>query len=341
MEQIIKLSFSFLALLIFSAFVANQLPQPAKLFAELPNYCPTPDAFDVAPDGSLILSCPNFADKNQNGVLVRITKDGEISKFADVPVLAESGKAQPMGIAFDDDGALYVCDNQGKGRLLKMTFEHNELKNTEVVAYNFKSINGIRYKDGALYVTQTKLPKFKTKNATSGVYRFNTSDRDIKINNDSSDANLIYSEETTNPNRQVGIDGLVFDKEGNLIVGNLGDARLTKLILTAEGKVSKTELYAQLPITAAPDGINIDNEGNLYVAGFAQNQIFKVDTNKKITLIAQYPDNDGSDGSLDQPADLIVYGDKLVISNFDLMVAKGMVNTKHGKPYTLSYIDLK
>ena len=331
----------FFILLVILAIKAIEAQQPAKLFAVLPSYCPTPDAFAIAPDGRLILSCPNFADNNQLGVLVRIAENGAISKFADVPVLEESGKAQPMGIAFDEHGVLYVCDNQSKGRLLSMTFDNDSLVKTEVVAYNFKSINGIRYHEGALYVTQTSLPKFNTKGVSSGVYRFNSSDRNIKMNNDATDANLIYSEETKNPDRQVGIDGLVFAPDGHLIIGNLGDARLTKLFLSKEGSVIKTELYAQLPLNSAPDGIHTDNDGNIYVAGFAQNQIFKIDHNKEVQLLAEYPDNNGANGELDQPADLIVYNGKLVISNFDLMVTKGMKNSTHGKPYTLSYIELK
>ncbi|MCG8606532.1 hypothetical protein MJD09_16305, partial [bacterium] len=43
----------------------------AKLFATLPDYCPTPDAFAIAPDGTLTLSCPNFADTSKNGVLLK------------------------------------------------------------------------------------------------------------------------------------------------------------------------------------------------------------------------------------------------------------------------------
>lgn len=134
---------------------------------------------------------------------------------------------------------------------------------------------------------------------------------------------------------------MVFNNEGNLFVGNLGDATIYKLTLSPESKVINDDIYAKLPITSAPDGINIDANGNLYVAGFAQNQIFKIDTNSHVIVLAQYPDNDGSDGALDQPADLIVYGDKLIISNFDLMVTNGMLNSKHSKPYTLSYINLK
>lgn len=332
-----------LALTCFNSFAQTEEADllSAKLFTELPDYCPTPDAFDIAPDGSLTLSCPNYANRNMPGVLMHITNDGDASKLVAVPVLKDTGISRPMGIAYDEKGVLYVCDNQGnKGRILKMTFEENSLINTEIIAYGFNSINGIRYYNGAVYVTQTQLPKLKKDKVVGGVYRFKTSTRNLKVNNDTSDENLIYSSITQNPERQVGLDGLVFNKEGNLFVGNLGDATIYKLTLTPQGKVSKDEFYAKLPINSAPDGINIDSKGNLYVAGFAQNQVFKIDTNKKVTVIAQYPDNNGTNRALDQPADVIVYGDKLIISNFDLMVTKGMLNTKHSKPYTLSYIDL-
>ncbi|AUS07300.1 hypothetical protein C1A40_08435 [Tamlana carrageenivorans] len=314
----------------------------AKLFANLPDSCPTPDALDIAPDGSLTLSCPNYADRKKPGVLMRITKNGQVEKLVEAPVLDASGMSRPMGIAYDDDGALYVCDNQtNKGRLLKLTFKENKLNSTEVVAQGFNSINGIRYHKGYVYVTQTALPKLKKDKVVGGVYRFKISDRNIQVNNDKSDVNLIYTSETQNKDRQVGLDGLVFNKQDDLFVGNLGDATIYKLVLNDEGQVQKESVYAKLPLNSAPDGINIDAKGNLYVAGFAQNQIFKIDTNKQVELLAQYPDNDGADGGLDQPADLIVYNGKLIISNFDLMVAKGMLNSKHGKPYTLSSIDLK
>lgn len=36
--------------------------QKSELFKILPDYCPTPDGMAVAPNGDLILACPNFAD---------------------------------------------------------------------------------------------------------------------------------------------------------------------------------------------------------------------------------------------------------------------------------------
>ncbi len=60
----------------------NTLPQKSELFVSLPDYCPTPDGMAVAPNGDLILACPNFADITQPACLMRITKDGAVSKVA-------------------------------------------------------------------------------------------------------------------------------------------------------------------------------------------------------------------------------------------------------------------
>ena len=68
----------------------NTLPQKSELFVSLPDYCPTPDGMAIAPNGDLILACPNFADITQPACLMRITKDGAFSKWLDVPVLEET-----------------------------------------------------------------------------------------------------------------------------------------------------------------------------------------------------------------------------------------------------------
>ncbi|OEJ98529.1 hypothetical protein A8C32_04800 [Flavivirga aquatica] len=348
-----KLSFSSLSMAIILGFslIPNlslsqnkNTPQPATLFVELPDYCPTPDAFDIAPDGSLTLSCPNFADKTISSVIVKISKDKKVSKLIELPGVSADRKARPMGIAYAPDGSLYVCDNQGKqqGRLLRVTFNENGDSNIEIIAHGMAQPNGLRYHNDNLYVTQPKLTKIKSKNLTSGLYCFKATDRNIKVNNNKSDSNLIFTTETKNPKRKVGLDGLVFNKAGELFVGDFGDGEIIKLTLNNAGnKVIKDELYVNIPKTSGMDGINVDSNDNIYIAGFLKNQILKVDTNKKITIIADYPDNDGSNGQIDQPADLIVYNDTLIISNFDLMVAPGMENTKHSKPYTISAIDLK
>ena len=59
--KINALAFTFLIATSFQVFAQDTKSNvlSAKLFTELPNYCPTPEAFDIAPDGSLTLSCPN------------------------------------------------------------------------------------------------------------------------------------------------------------------------------------------------------------------------------------------------------------------------------------------
>ena len=88
-----------------------------------------------------------------SGVVVKIDKDRNIKKWFDVPVLEETGVARNMGIEFDDEWNVYLCDNQGwsgapelqfKGRVLKLKVDDagNILKTT-VVAYGMEHPNGI------------------------------------------------------------------------------------------------------------------------------------------------------------------------------------------------------
>ena len=209
----------FLPVLAATAHAEARL-QPGRLFVELPEYCPTPDAFDVAPDGSLTLSCPNFADRNAPSVLMRITPDGLVSKICEIPGLTEGDKGISMGIAYGAEGELYVCNPKGgnRGRILRMTFaEDGTLARTEVVAEGMACPNGIRYREGAVYVTQPQLPKFGTEKNTGGLYRFLSTVRNVKVNNDASDPNLVFTAQTQNPEKQFGLDGLVFTEEGSLL----------------------------------------------------------------------------------------------------------------------------
>ncbi|WP_282055796.1 SMP-30/gluconolactonase/LRE family protein [Maribacter luteus] len=343
-KHIKSLTLTLLIVIGVNHITAQQINlKPAKLFVGLPSFCPTPDAFDIAPDGSLVLSCPNFADKTLPGILVKINKDKKITKLIEIPGVTKDRNSNPMGIAYAPDGSLFVCNNQGRnqGQVLCITFDEKGNHTIEIVAEGMVQPNGIRYHDGALYVTQPAMPKIRTENHVSGLYRFKTSDRNILINNDKSDSNLIYTAETINPNRKVGLDGLVFNKAGELIVGDFGDGELIKLILDEEGKVTKEEMFANLPKATGIDGINTDSNDNIYVAGFCQNQILKVDPKGNVTLIADYDDNDGANGQIDQPADIIVYMNNIIISNFDLMTGEGIINSKHSKPYTLSYIKIE
>lgn len=323
--------------------------QQSELFMELPDYCPTPDGMAIAPNGDLIVACPNYADQTKPACLIRITKDGELTKWTDVPVLAETGVSCPMGIAFTESGDLLVCDNQGwagtpegtgKGRLLRLNFDENDqLTDTIVIAYNMEHPNGVRILNGKAYVTQSSLSKIADTSGllVSGVYCFDINDEDINVTNTLEDANLITTVVTQNPEVQYGLDGIVFDKEGNLYVGNFGDGSIHKITFDAEGKVSSNNMWAQdLAQMRTTDGISMDDNGNILVADFSENAVAVVYPDATIKRIAQSPDCDGSDGGLDQPGEPIVWNDMIVVSCFDIVTGPDKVNTGHDKPFTLA-----
>jgi DNA-binding beta-propeller fold protein YncE len=143
--------------------------QQSRLFTLLPeDYAVTPDGMAIDKEGNLILACPNFADTNKPGCIVKINENKQISKWVDVPVLTETGRACPMGIAFGPDDDLYICDNQGwsgapellfKGRVLRLRIQDGAVVKTTVVAEGMEHPNGIRIRDGYMYVTQSLLSK--------------------------------------------------------------------------------------------------------------------------------------------------------------------------------------
>lgn len=130
-----------------------------SLFVKLPEeYVCTPDGMEIDKYGNLILSCPNFAQETMSGCIVKIDKQRKVTKWFDVPVHPETGIARNMGIAFDRDWNLYICDNQGwsekpellyKGRILKVTVDdEGNIKNTTTVAYNRRIQEVLNRKNG-------------------------------------------------------------------------------------------------------------------------------------------------------------------------------------------------
>ncbi len=326
---------------------------PSTLFAKLPEFVSTPDGMAIDSEGNLILACPNYADQSLPGCLVKIDKDKNIRKWVDVPVHPETGLASPMGIAFGPDGDIYICDNQGwpgrpelirKGRILRLRIRDNEIIKTTVVARNMEHPNGMRIRDGYIYVTQStlELVKHPSGKLVSCVYRFALDDEDIDITNTLSDKNILTTFLTHNPADQYGVDGIEFDHDGNLLVGNFGDGAVYKVTFGPDGEVASNEVWAQdLEQLESTDGMIMDDAGNLYIADFCANAIAMVTPDGKVTRITQSPDCDGLDGGLDQPGEPIIWNGKLIASCFDIVTNDIVVNTAHEMPATLAELDIK
>lgn len=325
-----------------------------KLYTILPDYISTPDGMAIDKKGNLVLSCPNFADPDQSGVIVKITPEKEIIHWFDVPVHPETGKARNMGIAFDDEGYLYICDNQGwseredllfKGRVLKIKAdESGNILSMVTVAHGMEHPNGVRYKDGYIYVTQSYMHPEKRADGklTSGVYRFGTDEENVAVTNTLADPNLFCSFVTEAPDCQYGMDGIVFDDKGDLYVGNFGDGAVWKVTLDENGNVKEQFLFAKdASALQSTDGMCFDDKGNLYIADFSANALAMVTPDGKITRIASSPDTDGLNGELNQPGEPIFYNGKIIASCFNLVTGPDKVNTSHTMPCTLAYLDIE
>lgn len=325
----------------------------SKLFCALPDYISTPDSMAIDRHGNLVLSCPNFAGAGASGCVVKIDKAGRVTKWFDVPVHPETGAARNMGIAFDDDWNVYLCDNQGwsekpellfKGRILKIAVDDRGIiSKTTVVAENMEHPNGIRIKDNRMYVTNSYMHPVKRPDnkLTSGVYCFALDDENIGIKNDLSDKNLFASFVTQNPACQYGVDGIVFDSRGNLYIGNFGDGEVWRLTFNADGTLKSQLSFAKDPgQLQTTDGMIFDAEGNLYIADFSANAVARVGLDGKVERIAQSPDCTGLEGGLDQPGEPIIWNGRIIASCFDLVTGPDKVNTAHEMPATLAEIAL-
>ena len=324
----------------------------SKLFAVLPDYVATPDGMTIDKDGNLILACPNYADQTLPGCILKIDKNQNITKWFDVPVHEKTGLASPMGIAFGPDGDLYICDNQGwpgrpelirKGRILRVRLDGNNIVKTTVVAKNMEHPNGMRIRDGYVYVTQStlELVKHPSGKLVSCVYRFKLDDENIDITNTLDDKNILTTFVTENPDDQYGVDGIEFDREGNLLVGNFGDGAVYKVTFNEDMSVKSNEIWAQdKENLESTDGMIMDDEGNLYIADFCVNAIVKILPDGTVTKLAQNGDTDGLDGGLDQPGEPIIWNGKLIVSCFDCVTNDIVLNTAHEATATLAEIEL-
>jgi len=326
----------------------------SKLFARLPEaYACTPDGMAIDQSGNLILACPNFANPGRMpGCLLKIDKSRNIQKWVDIPILAETGLACPMGIAFGPDWDLYVVENQcwlgypeviEKGRILRLRIQDNAIIKTTVVASGMEHPNGIRIRGSYIYVTQSTMTKVKDPSGllVSCVYRFHLNDENIKITNTLDDPNLLTTFITQNLDCQYGADGIEFDHNGDLLVGNFGDGAVHRIKFNEDDSVDSNTVWAKNPAELqTTDGMIMDRDGNLYIADFSANAIGMVKPDGTVIRLAQSPDSDGLSGELDQPGEPIIWEGNLVISCFDLVTGPDKVNTRHELPATLAEIEM-
>ena len=348
---------------------------PPQMFIDLPAGINTPDGAALAPDGSIILSIPNFnngvlleqkvIDKPAPEKMVIIDKNNNLETwyvFSDADKHHETGKIGPMDAAFGPDGNLYVADMQifwggdHKSRLLRINVVNGKAVSMDVVVEGFIVANGMAWKGDTLFVSETILahtPKFEAgmekPPLLSGVYAFKLAELTagpvqlIPYNEFHSDPHLVLRLHSSN-RVGFGADGVTVDAAGNLYTSVIEDGVIYKTTFDASGKPVETRLFAKSELMRSADGIVWRQaDQKIYVADMLLNAVHAVDNNGNVETLHKNGDTNGQDGLLDQPAEVIIRGNELIIVNMDMPWndPQGLlVNTTIDEPFTLSVITL-
>jgi DNA-binding beta-propeller fold protein YncE len=319
------------------------------LFADLGETCTTPDGMALDKKGNLYLSVlnPTSFEKNGSKILTFDKNDKPVTWFDQLPLHPITKRVHPMGMEFGPDGNLYLMDNQcfaGKenfSRLIRIVVEKGNPKYAEVLAEGFNFGEAVRWSKNRVYITDA----LGDKKRESSIYSFSLEELNSgKIILDASTkGKYLVSLFTLKPEikgNSIGIDGIAFDKKGNLYAGNFGDGVITKFEFTKEGKVKSKKVVFDSDKLKCCDGFFYDKKRNsIFIANYDNNSVHQLDlSTNTISLIWENGNNDGADGQLDNPCETIIYKGKLLVVNYDTF--KGLKNTEIDNFHTISAFKL-
>lgn len=324
--------------------------QPVLLL-NLPDSCNTPDGLAVGADNTILISMPNHNDPGYKSHIYKIVGN-TIEFFTDLPVEPSTGHVCPMDIAYGPDGNVYINDNQFelydknyKSRLLKVMMKDGKPVSVVPIVTGFRLANGLVWKGNDLYITDSQwdTPEDTTKSA---IFHFTLADlqsKPIQLQPGFNNKYILDTFTTHFGNDKIdnGVDGIDYDSKGNLYTGLFGDGMMYKITLTPNGTFSKKEVFVPKGPIASVDGFVIDRRTDkLYICDAKRNAIKVVTPDGRVSTLWENGDTDGSNGLLDQPAEVLLAGDKLYISNFDKPMGNQFVNTGYNKPNTVSVISI-
>lgn len=343
-------------------------PKLFKRFGEVLN---TPDGLALDAAGNVYLSAVNGVDGTYPGHIWRMDQaTGKWSVFSPCKPHPKTHAAYPMGLAFDPSGNLYYADAQYfadadyQSRIMRVVIKDGEPQRIETVVEHLKLPNALRWRDGALYFTESffNVPG----KCQSGVYRIPAADLKPEkparpldkeqaaadpycagiietVLRDRGAANGKPAIRPTDPSLHIytaGCDGMDFDRGGNLYTGSFGDGRFWVLKALGSGRFAKPELLSE-EVTCC-DGICYDPARNrILLTAAEQNALYAWDiAAKKISVLWANGDTDGADGLLDQPCEVMMLdANRALVVNIDAP-SPFMVNTKPDAAHTLSVIAL-
>lgn len=320
------------------------------LFADLGETCQTPDGMALDKKGNLYLSITNPVtfEKHGSKILTFDKNDKPVTWFDKLPLHSITKKVHPMGMEFGPDGNLYLMDNQfytdneNFSRLIRVVVENGKPKYAEVLVEGFNFGEAVRWYKDRVCITDALFENRRE----SGIYSFSLKELNSGkiILDKNTKPNYLVTTFTLKPEitkRTIGIDGIAFDKKGDLYAGNFGDGVITKLEFTKEGKLKSKKVVFDSDKLKCCDGFFYDEKRNsIFIANYDNNSVYQLDLNtNKIHLIWENDNADGSDGQLDNPCETIIYKGKLLVVNYDTF--KGEKNTEIDSFHTISSFELE
>jgi gluconolactonase len=245
-----------------AALLPGDLPpqgsvKPVKI-AEVPGYCEG-IVFDRAGQA--------YVSDTQHGTIYKVSPDGKTALWASTPA--------PNGHKILGDGTHLVCD---KGAVLHLDANGKKLKDasTECDGKPLRSPNDLTIDPkGGFYFTDPG-----GSGVTSPIGTVHYVDPQGKTHR--------VADGLAFPN------GIVLRPDGKtLLVGESGHNRVLTFEVLAPGKLGPRKVFATLPakqgdqIENAPDGIALDDDGNLFVAHYGMHTVQVL--SPEGTLLRSYP----------------------------------------------------
>lgn len=327
-------------------FPAQNLNVQARIAYNLPEQYNTPDGLALTPDNNMLLSVPNPGNPAYPPVILRLTDQG-YDVFANPAPSPATGKASPFDLAYGPDGNVYYADNQFnndpnfKSRLMRIRIVNGQPTTIEPVVEGFRLSNAVVWKGNMVYVSDSQWDLPGVPNG-SAIFKFTLDELNgggpIQLQPLSLDPHILttFTTQVGPDGDDLGADGVDYDSQGNLFTGLFGDGTMYKMTLNPDGTLATKTQFAKLPNV---DGIIINRStDNIYVCDAKTNAIRIVSPAGDTRVLSQNGDTDGSDGRLDQPAEILLRNNKLYISNFDVPQA-GTINTKYDAPHTISVLE--
>jgi sugar lactone lactonase YvrE len=256
-----------------------------------------------------------------------------------------------MGVDIGPDGNLYVADNQyfadpnHCSRVLRINMKDGKATGVDVVVEGTNLSNAVIWRGDRMYVSDTFFD-LKGEYGAGGIWCFTLEELNkgvVKVGPGDKDPHVLVKLNAIEGrgSGNAGADGMTFDEDGNLYCGNFGDGVMYKITFNADRSLKSCDVFLKDPSMRSCDGIFYRAaDKNIYIADSLANSVKRVSLGGKLENLWENEDCTGEGSKLDQPCEVIVRGNDLIVVDFD-MPFPGLRNTKYDKPHTIHVIKLE